>query len=92
MYTHDAFPFEWAQTQNNLGLAYVHRIRGEWAENLERAIECFNYALTVLTAEAFPHDHEIVARNLKQALSPQRSFHQRLRSMLRRLSPSLHRF
>jgi predicted LPLAT superfamily acyltransferase len=41
-------------TQNNLGNAYKNRIRGERAENLERAIAAYEAALTVYTREAFP--------------------------------------
>ena len=38
VYTRDAFPVDWAGTQNNLANAYLYRIRGERAENLETAI------------------------------------------------------
>ncbi len=33
--TREAFPKDWAATQNNLGDAYSDRIRGERGENLE---------------------------------------------------------
>ncbi|NCR19776.1 MAG: hypothetical protein GPJ22_22485, partial [Microcystis aeruginosa LL13-03] len=35
--TRDSFPEDWAGTQNNLGNAYINRIRGERADNLELA-------------------------------------------------------
>jgi len=60
---------EWASLQVWLGNAYADRIRGERAENLEWAIQCYQEALKVLTAEAFPHHHRIVVRNLEQALT-----------------------
>ena len=41
VYTRHIFPEKWATTQNNLGNAYIGRIRGERAENLEQAIACF---------------------------------------------------
>jgi Tetratricopeptide repeat len=33
--TRDAFPTYWAGTQNNLAAAYLNRIRGSRADNLE---------------------------------------------------------
>lgn len=38
VYTREAFPQQWATTQNNLAIAYRDRIRGERADNLEQAI------------------------------------------------------
>jgi hypothetical protein len=37
VYTPTAFPEQWATTQNNLGIAYSKRIKGERGENLENA-------------------------------------------------------
>ena len=39
--TRDAFPQQWAMTQNNLGEAYRNRIKGEREENLEFAIAAY---------------------------------------------------
>ena len=39
------FPSDWALAQNNLGITYADRIRGDRAENLERAIACYQAAL-----------------------------------------------
>jgi tetratricopeptide (TPR) repeat protein len=47
VFTRDRFPEDWARTQNNLGNAYLNRIRGERADNLETAIACYQEALTV---------------------------------------------
>ncbi|MFM9267743.1 CHAT domain-containing protein, partial [Tychonema sp. BBK16] len=57
VYTRDAFPFEWARSQNNLGLAYRNRIRGEKAQNLELAIAAYEASLKIRTRDAFPIDH-----------------------------------
>lgn len=41
------FPERWAAIQNNLGEAYCLRRRGDRAENVESAIQCFQAALQV---------------------------------------------
>ena len=43
-------------TQNNLAIAYRDRIRGDRADNLEKAIAAYEAALTVSTREALPPD------------------------------------
>jgi CHAT domain-containing protein len=67
VYTFDAFPQEWALTQNNLASAYLYRIRGEKAENLERTIAGLTEALKVCTFEAFPQDWARIQNNLAVA-------------------------
>jgi CHAT domain-containing protein/predicted LPLAT superfamily acyltransferase len=67
VYTHDAFPYEWARTQNNLAEAYRNRIRGEIADNLELAIAALNLSLEVYTREAFPYEWAILHNNLGTA-------------------------
>ncbi|MCL1470440.1 CHAT domain-containing protein, partial [Argonema antarcticum] len=62
--TRDAFPENWARTQNNLANAYSDRIRGERAENIEKAIRCYREALEVRTPSAFPLDCLDTGRNL----------------------------
>ncbi len=47
-------PLDWARTQNNLASAYITRITGEKANNLEKAISCCENALQVYTHKAFP--------------------------------------
>ncbi len=64
VFTRQAFPFEWAMTQNNLGAAYFERIRGKKAENLEVAIRCYNAALEVRTRKAFPEQWADTQNNL----------------------------
>ncbi|MFM6269651.1 MAG: hypothetical protein ACKPFA_24590, partial [Dolichospermum sp.] len=64
VYTFDAFPQDWAGTQNNLALAYINRIRGEKADNLEMAIASYHNALTIDTKESDPLNCLQTARNL----------------------------
>ena len=65
--TRDAFPEDWAATQNNLANAYNNRIRGERAENLERAITAYEQALHVYTHDAFPEKWAMTQNNLANA-------------------------
>jgi tetratricopeptide (TPR) repeat protein len=67
IYTREAFPQDWAVTQNNLGNAYRVRLRGEHTENLEKAIAAFELALQVYTREAFPQDWAMSQNNLGNA-------------------------
>jgi hypothetical protein len=39
--TRAQLPDEWALTQNNLGRAYLNRIRGDRADNLEKSIAAY---------------------------------------------------
>jgi CHAT domain-containing protein len=64
VFTHDAFPQEWAATQNNLGTVYRDRILGERAENLEVAIACFQNALKIRTFKASPQEWAQTQDNL----------------------------
>ena len=64
VFTREAFPEEWAVTQNNLGIAYVGRIRGERAENLEQALFSYELALQVRTHAAFPEQWAMTQNNL----------------------------
>ncbi|MGA9381744.1 MAG: tetratricopeptide repeat protein, partial [Phormidium sp.] len=58
---------KWAQTQNNLATAYLYRIRGERADNLENAITFYTNALQVRTREAFPQQWATTQNNLGEA-------------------------
>ncbi|NEO41263.1 MAG: CHAT domain-containing protein [Moorea sp. SIOASIH] len=64
VYTREAFPIEWAITQNNLGIAYAYRIKGEKAQNIENSIACYKEALRVYTFEAFPIEWATTQNNL----------------------------
>ncbi|GET44503.1 TPR repeat protein [Microseira wollei NIES-4236] len=64
IYTRDAFPVNWATTQNNLGNAYSNRILGEKAENIENAIAAYHAALTIYTRDAFPQENAETLFNL----------------------------
>jgi hypothetical protein len=59
-----ALPEDWATLQNNLGTAYLYRIHGERADNLELAISHYEQALTVRTQQAFPEDWAATQNNL----------------------------
>ncbi|MCF2145915.1 CHAT domain-containing protein [Desmonostoc muscorum LEGE 12446] len=67
--TREALPVDWAMTQNNLGLAYIDRIRGNKAENIERAIQACTYALEVRTRQTFPQQWAETRNNLGNAYS-----------------------
>ncbi len=67
IYIREAFPQDWAATQNNLGAAYCERLRGERAENLEKAIATYELALQVRTRKAFPQDWAMSQNNLGAA-------------------------
>lgn len=65
--TRDTFPENWAKVQNNLGVAYNDRIRGDRPDNLERAIAFYEAALQVCTREAFPEQWAQTQTNLGSA-------------------------
>ncbi len=67
VFTRDAFPSEWANTQNNLGNVYQNKIRGEKAGNLEEAIACLQESLKVYTPDAFPYEWARTQNNLGAA-------------------------
>ncbi|MHC5862236.1 CHAT domain-containing protein, partial [Nostoc sp.] len=69
VYTREAFPEQWAATQNNLAIAYRDRIKGERADNLELAIAAYQLALEVRTRKAFPYDWALTQNNLGNAYS-----------------------
>ncbi len=69
IYTLDAFPQDWAMTQNNLAIAYSEWIRGERADNLEDAIASYKNALQIRTRDAFPVDWAQTQNNLAAAYS-----------------------
>jgi tetratricopeptide (TPR) repeat protein len=56
-------------TQNNLGIAYSDRIRGERADNLEQAIAAYERALEVYTRDAFSEQWATTQNNLANAYS-----------------------
>ena len=51
-------------TQNNLATAYSDRIRGERAENIEKAIAFYKSALEVYSRDAFPQNWAMTQNNL----------------------------
>jgi len=65
--TRQAMPVDWATTTMNLANAYYARIRGERAENLERAIAGYEQALQVRTRQAMPVEWATTTSNLANA-------------------------
>lgn len=65
--TFQALPEDCATLHNNLGNAYLYRIHGERADNLELAISHYKQALTVRTHQAFPEDWAATQNNLALA-------------------------
>ena len=55
---------KWARTQSNLATAYWKRIRGDEAENIEKAIECYTSALEIYTRDTFPKNWATMQNNL----------------------------
>lgn len=47
---------EWAEIKNNLAIAYICRVQGDNAQNIEKAIEACTEALTVYSLEKFPYE------------------------------------
>ncbi|NES07407.1 MAG: tetratricopeptide repeat protein [Okeania sp. SIO2F4] len=64
VYTKQDLSLKWAETQNNLAIAYGNRIKGDKAENLEMAITAFQNSLQIFTAENFPIECLTVSHNL----------------------------
>jgi len=65
--TREAFPQNWAMTQNNLGLAYSNRIKGDRADNIEQAIAYYQKALKVYTVDAFSYEWARTQNNIGEA-------------------------
>ncbi|MEO1429507.1 MAG: tetratricopeptide repeat protein [Cyanobacteria bacterium J06633_8] len=55
--------------QNNLGIAYKDKIKGNKANNIEKAIYFYQTALQVFTREAFPQQWAWTQNNLGLAYS-----------------------
>ncbi|MGK7940896.1 MAG: CHAT domain-containing protein [Crocosphaera sp.] len=64
VFTFDRFPQKMAKVSNNLGVTYSNRIRGDKAENLEKALMAYAEALKVYTFEEFPEDWAMTQYNL----------------------------
>lgn len=74
VFTRDQDPEQWAQVQNNLGIVYrdacggqSQRLAGDKAENLEKAIACYQNALSIRTREDFPELWAQTQMNLASA-------------------------
>ncbi len=67
IFTRADFPQNWATMQNNLGNAYLNRIRGDKADNLEQAIIAYSAALEIRTRADFSQDWGMTQNNLGNA-------------------------
>jgi predicted ATPase/class 3 adenylate cyclase len=56
-----------ASAQNNLGNAYSNLPTGDFAENLDKAIQCYEVALRVYTERDFPVEWAMAQNNLGNA-------------------------
>ena len=65
----EVLPERWAMLQNNLGVAYGERLRGDPAENLETSIRHYQNALQVYTLDFFPERWAFTQINLGAAYS-----------------------
>ncbi len=63
VFTRLAFPENWATSQNDLGVVYRDRIRGERAENLEQAIAHLENALQVYKREIYQKEWAAIQNN-----------------------------
>ena len=64
VFSQSNFPEDWASLQNNLAVAYCNRVAGDFAENIEHAIELLNAALEIRTQTALPEQWANTQNNL----------------------------
>jgi hypothetical protein len=66
VFTPENAPLAWAWNQNNLGAAFetLRGAEGERVASLGDAVQCYELALRIFTHEAYPAQHQVVARNL----------------------------
>ena len=64
VFSRDTHPDQWAQAQNNLAIAYLGRMRGNDADNQEKAIASLEAALGVFTRDATPQQWAQAQHNL----------------------------
>ena len=67
IFNREAFPQEWAVTQNNVANTYRDRTSGDRADNLEKAIAAYEGALSVWTRETAPQGWATAQFNLALA-------------------------
>ena len=75
VYTHDAFPIQWAEVQNTLASAFAERTADNdggdgstLADFLGLAVHHYELSLEVFTRESFPTEWAMVSANLATAL------------------------
>lgn len=55
LYTSDKNWFKWAETQNNLGVAYMYKFNGEISDNVEKGISHWMESLKFFTRDNYPY-------------------------------------
>jgi hypothetical protein len=76
VFTPENCPLAWAWNMNNLGTAYeaIHGgPEGGMVAQLHEAARCYEVALEVYTADDYPVQHQVVARNLARVRSELRA-------------------
>jgi tetratricopeptide (TPR) repeat protein len=69
VFTRERSPATWAKTLDSLGDAYIARVTGDRAENIEQGIAYYLQALEVRTREAFPTEWALTMKALGIAYS-----------------------
>ncbi|MGG6294923.1 CHAT domain-containing protein [Leptolyngbya sp. AN02str] len=69
MMTRETMPDLWAESMNNLAIAYYSRIRGDHSQNIEDAIVAYQQVLQVWTRETVPVEWATLMMNLAVAYS-----------------------
>lgn len=69
VYTHERYPYRYADIHHSLGIIFKHRMLGETQHNLEEAATCFRCTLEIYTLEDFPEEHAMNQNNLGHTLA-----------------------
>jgi len=69
VFSRELLPERWAMLQNNLGVAYSNRLRGEPAQNIETAISHYQKALQIYSPNSLGDQWAFVQINLGVAYS-----------------------
>ncbi len=76
----------WAMVQNDLGTVYLNHPLGSRRVNLQQAIEAFQAALTVRTAEVVPLDYAMIQNNLGVAYQDLAQMQDRVENLTRAIA------
>ena len=65
--TSETYSYNWANSQYNLGNAYLKRLKGEEIDNIDMAIACYHESLRVYTPDTFFSEWSDAQNNLAEA-------------------------